>query len=453
MPVTVGRPVSLRNRLLLLAVLALAISLSLVGFALDSAYTRSSETDLHDQMETWGYLVLGAAEITEEGGIRVQDDIGDPNLNQPGSGVYVHVHGEQEHWSSPSSLGVELPELPPMVPGTSRFMTATDNDDFYTYQFGLAWELEDQSVLPFTVSVLVEGDKLGKQIRSFRRGLWKSLGGAGIILSIAQFLFFALGMRPLQRVASDVARMETGESDRLDGPYAKELEPLTRNLERLMDTEKANQARYRNALDSLAHSLKTPLAVIRAGLASDKDRDSKAMDSAVEEMQHLIASRLERAAASTRRTLSAPVPVHAQAERIASSLKKVHSHDLKTMDVMIPDELEFFGEKRDLMEMMGNLMDNACKYGAGHVRLSAGSIEDGSTRPGLWITVENDGKPLAQDMVERLLERGVRGDERVEGHGLGLTIVKELVNAYGGTIVIENSELGGTAFKVSIPPA
>ena len=437
----------------MLAVIALAISLGLVGFALDSAYSRSSETDLNDQMETWGYLVLGAAEITDEGGIRVQDDIGDPNLNQPGSGVYVQVYGEQEHWSSPSSLGVELPELPSMQPGSSRFVTATSNDDFYTYQLGLAWELEDQSVLPFTVSVLVEGDKLGKQIRSFRRGLWKSLGGAGIILSIAQFLFFALGMRPLQRVASDVARMETGESDRLDGPYPKELEPLTRNLERLMDTEKANQARYRNALDSLAHSLKTPLAVIRAGLASDKDRDRKALDSAVEDMQHLITSRLERAAASTRRTLSAPVPVRAQADRITNSLQKVYSHVLKTMDVMIPDELVFFGEKRDLMEMMGNLLDNACKYGGGHVRLSAGSIADGGTRPGLWMTVENDGKPLAKDLMERLLERGVRGDERVEGHGFGLTIVKELVNAYGGTIEIENSELGGTAFKIAIPPA
>jgi two-component system sensor histidine kinase PhoQ len=239
----------------------------------------------------------------------------------------------------------------------------------------------------------------------------------------------------------------------MDGPYPRELEPLTRNLDHLLNTEKANQARYRNALDSLAHSLKTPLAVIRAGLLSEKTGDKAAMNNAVEEMQHLIASRLERAAASTRRTLSAPVPVKVQADRIVASLRKVHSHKLKTMDVRIPAELVFFGEKRDLMEMMGNLLDNACKYGEGAVRLSAGAVDAAGSRTGFWMTVENDGAPIEAGMRERLLQRGVRGDERVEGHGLGLTIVMELVSAYGGDIVIDRSELGGALFTITIPPA
>jgi two-component system sensor histidine kinase PhoQ len=355
------KPVSIRTRLLVLAVLALAISLGLVGFALDSAYSRSSETDLSDQMETWVYLVLGATEVNEAGSLVVQDDIGDPRLSQLNSGIYVHVHGESEHWSSPSSLGVELPEQPPVAAGENLFLTTDSDEGFYTYQYGVAWELPDESVLPFTVSILVEGDRLRKQIRSFRRGLWRSLGGAGIILAIAQFLFFRLGMKPLQRVAGDVARIESGERDSMAGPYPRELEPLTRNLDRLMSTEKANQARYRNALDSLAHSLKTPLAVIRAGLGKHSDSDEAAMENAVEEMQHLIASRLERAAASTRRTLAAPVPVKEQVRRIIASLKKVHSHDLKTIDVSIEPGLVFYGEKRDLMEMIGNLLDNACK--------------------------------------------------------------------------------------------
>ncbi|MFT7564620.1 MAG: two-component system sensor histidine kinase PhoQ [Bacteroidia bacterium] len=445
------RPVSLRIRLLLLAVLVLAISLGLVGLALNSAYSRSSETDLHNQMETWAYLVLGATEISEDGNIRVQDDIGDPRLSQPSSGVYVHVHGDAEEWNSPSSLGVDLPELATIASGENQFVATNDNNGYYTYQIGLAWELEDQTVRPFTVTVFVEGSKLAKQIRSFRRGLWKSLGGAGIILAIAQLLFFALSLRPLQRVAEDVAKVESGERESLQGPYPIELEPLTRNLDRLMATEKANQARYRSALDSLAHSLKTPLAVIRAGLASENE--AAAMANAVEEMQHLIASRLERAAASTRRTLSAPVPVQEQADRIIASLHKIYSHKLKTPDVIIPPGLNFFGEKRDLMEMMGNLLDNACKYGEGEVRLSAGGIEGNDNRPGFWMMVENDGEPIDPLMSDRLMQRGVRGDERVEGHGLGLTIVTELVSAYGGDIKVNLSELGGAAFKITIPPA
>jgi two-component system sensor histidine kinase PhoQ len=448
-----GRPVSLKARLLLLATLVLAASLGLVGAGLDTAYTRSSEADLNDQMVTWTYLVLGATEVGDDGSVEVSDDIGDPRLSQPNSGVYVHVHGDSAHWSSPSALGVDLPELPPVAAGEDRFVTTNDNDGFYTWQYGVAWELADGSVRPFTVSVLVEGDKLGKQIRSFRRGLWRWLGATGIILALAQWLFFIFALKPLQRVARDVARIESGERDRLKGPYPRELEPLTRNLDRLMKTEKANQSRYRNALDSLAHSLKTPLAVIRSGLAPRKELDRKALDQAVDEMQHLITSRLERAAASTRRTLSAPVPVRPQAERIIASLRKVHSHHLKTVEVIIAEELEFYGERRDLMEMLGNLLDNACKYGNGHVRLSAGSIESDLPRNGFWMVVENDGKPIDPNLREQLVQRGVRGDERVEGHGLGLTIVTELVNAYGGAINIEVSELGGALFRVSIPPA
>lgn len=447
-----GRPISLRRRLLLLAVLVLAVSLGLVGAALDAAYKRSSETELAEQMETWVYLVLGAIEIGEDGSITTQGELGDPRLSQPATGVYVHVHGEEVHWSTPSALGVELPELPAVAPGETLFRPAADDADFSVFQYGIAWELGDDTVRPYTVSVMVEGGLLGRQVRSFRRGLWRSLGGAGLILAAAQFLFFALSLRPLKQVARDVAEIESGRQEQLDGPYPRELEPLTRNLDRLLRTEKANQARYRNALDSLAHSLKTPLSVIKSHLHGSGRDDAAAIQEAVDDMQHLIASRLERAAASTRRTLAAPVSVPEQAQRIATTLRKVHSQDLKTLDVKIPADLVFYGEQRDLLEIMGNLLDNACKYGAGTVRLSAGPIEPQRQRPGLWICVENDGQPVDAGIQGRLMQRGVRGDERVEGHGLGLTIVMELVSAYGGDMTIERSELGGAGFRVTLPP-
>ncbi|NND44465.1 MAG: hypothetical protein HKN58_04010 [Xanthomonadales bacterium] len=448
-----ARPISLRRRLLVVAILVLAISLGLVGAALDAAYKRSSETELAEQMETWVYLVLGAIEIEEDGSITVQDDLGDPRLSQPATGVYVHVHGEDEHWSSPSALGVDLPELPAAGPGESRFSAAATDSEYSVYQYGIAWELGDGTVNPYTVSVMVEGGLLGRQIRSFRRGLWRSLGGAGLILAAAQFLFFALSLRPLRQVARDVAQIEAGEREQLDGPYPRELEPLTRNLDRLLRTEKANQARYRNALDSLAHSLKTPLAVIRSHMPGNGRDDSAAVQEAVDDMQHLIASRLERAAASTRRTLGAPVNVGTQAERIIATLRKVHSHELKTVDVKIPPDLSFYGEQRDLLEIMGNLLDNACKYGQGAIRVSAGPIAPERRRPGLWLCVENDGRPVDAAIRDRLLQRGVRGDQRIEGHGLGLTIVTELVSAYGGDITIGQSELGGALFRVELPPA
>jgi len=447
------RPASLRLRAAVFAVIALGVSLGVVGLALDEAFRRSSETDLRQQMETWVYLVLAAAEVGRAGALQVSGDLGDPLLGQPASGVYAHVHGDRDHWSSPSTLGQDLPELEPLGAGETRFATAGDAQGFYTYQFGVAWELADGSLLPFTVSMRVDEAHLQPQLTAFRAGLWKSLGAAGLVLALAQLSFFTLSLRPLRRVAQDVAEIEQGRAESMNGPYPRELEPLTRNLDRLLATEKSNQARYRSALDSLAHSLKTPLAVIRSSLHGTQGVEREALEQAVDDMQHLITSRLERAAASTRRALSSPVPVEPVAARLAGSLRKVHSQKLKTLDVSIEPGLEFFGEERDLMELLGNLLDNACKYGDGHVRIDAGRIGERAARPGLWLRVENGGDSVNPAELDRMLQRGVRGDERVEGHGLGLTIVSELVSAYGGAIRFGASELGGISAEVRIPPA
>ncbi len=444
----VRRPVSLRARLLIFGVLALAASLGLVGLALDAAFSRSAETELRNQMQTWVYLTLGATEVSESGGIEVRDDLGDPRLAQPGSGIYVHVHGSQDHWSSPSALGLELPEVTPVPAGEQRFERRGSDQGFLVYQYGVGWELPDASLVPFTVSVLADPRLLEPQIQAFRSGLWRSLGAAGLFLALVQFLFLWLALRPLRQVAGEVAAIEAGQRERLDGPYPVELEPLTRNLDRLLATEKANQERYRNALDSLAHSLKTPLAVVRAGLSKSQGSEVPAMQEAVDDMQHLITSRLQRAAASTRRTHATPVPVLPVVERLLGSLRKVYSHKLRTTDVSIAPELVFHGEQRDLMELLGNLLDNAFKYGQGRVVVSAGRAD-----AGLWIRVENDGVPIPGDQAQGLMQRGVRGDERerVEGHGLGLTIVTELVSAYGGALEIEQSKWGGAAITVRFP--
>jgi two-component system sensor histidine kinase PhoQ len=252
-----------------------------------------------------------------------------------------------------------------------------------------------------------------------------------------------------------VARIESGQAPKLEGNYPRELEPLARNVNRLLETEKSNRERIRNALDSLAHSLKTPLAVIQAGLDLQGGDAAKPMRDAAEEMHYLIATRLERARASARRTLAEPVKVRPQAKRILDSLQKVYSHKMIEAELIMDEDLLFFGEQRDLFELMGNMLDNAFKYGSGKVRMSAGAIEPEATRPGLWLSVEDDGAGIDKSQWKRLLQRGARGDERanehVGGHGLGLAIVTELVTAYGGEVSIGRSALGGAMLRVEIP--
>ncbi len=434
----------------MLAVLLLTISLGLVGLALDAAFHRSAEAGLQARMESLVYLVLAASDVNENGLLTVEDDPGDPRLGQPGSGIYARVYGDSNEWVSPSSLAVGLPDLPQVAAGESSFTKPAAEDVFYSYSYGVRFELADGRMQPFTVNILVDPQELQSELQAFRGGLWRSLGATGFILVLAQLLLLALGLRPLRRITQDISGIESGKLERLEGNYPKELEPLKRNINHLLDTEKANQTRYRNALDSLAHSLKTPLSVIRSSLPADSPAKTAAVDSAVDDMQHMIATRLQRAAASTRRSIATAVDVKAQVERLVQSLKRVYSQELISIDVMIEPGLAFYGEQRDLLEVAGNLLDNACKYGAGKVRLSAQARDPADPRSGINLQVEDNGPGIAQDKRELLLQRGVRGDERVEGHGYGLAIVLEIVSAYNGEITIKQGELGGANVSVSL---
>ncbi|NNJ77978.1 MAG: histidine kinase [Xanthomonadales bacterium] len=444
------RSLSLRSRAVLAAVPVLVLALGLVGLGVDAANHRGAVSALQVRMESYVYMVLAAMEV--DGALAVSDDFADPRLLTPGSGLYVQVRGEEARWRSPSSLGIALTETPSTPAGVARFSEPSDGQPFYLYQYGVGWQGEDGEISPFTVSVLIDDDEVGQQTRAFRLGLWRALGLAGAILVLAQVLIGFLVLSPLRRVASDVARIETGETERLQDEYPRELDPLARNVNRLLDTEKSNQARIRNALDSLAHSLKTPLAVLQAGLPLHGGKAEASMQNALDEMQLLIATRLQRAGSSARRTLAAPVAVKPQLERILASLLKVHSQKMIRSEVKVEDKLVFYGEKRDLLEMAGNLLDNAFKYGASRVEVSGGAIDAEDRRPGLWLRVEDDGPGIEAERRQQLLQRGVRGDERVEGHGLGLAIVQELVTAYGGTIEIGQGSLDGASVRIELPP-
>jgi two-component system sensor histidine kinase PhoQ len=431
----------------------LAVSLGLVGLALDAAFHRSSEAGLRARMESLVYLVLAATEVTDDGGLLVDDRPGDPRLGQPGSGIYAALDGAGESWVSESSIGVNLPELSQVQTGERSFRKTVAGVGFYILQYGVSWELADGRMLPVTVNIFVDPMELQPELKAFRKGLWQSLGTAGLILVLAQIVLLALGLRPLRRITQDISGIESGQLQRLQGRYPKELDALKRNLNHLLDTEEANQTRYRNALDSLAHSLKTPLSVIRSSLPSDGSAKTETMENAVSDMQRLIATRLQRAAASTRRSMAPAVDVKTQVERLVQSLDRVYSQRMINTDVSIEPGLAFFGEQRDLLELAGNLLDNACKYGDGQIRLSASALDHDDPRIGIVLQVEDNGEGIVKEKREQLLQRGVRGDERVEGHGLGLAIVLEIVNAYHGEIEIGQSNLGGARVSVRLKTA
>jgi two-component system sensor histidine kinase PhoQ len=225
------------------------------------------------------------------------------------------------------------------------------------------------------------------------------------------------------------------------------------NLNALLQGERKRIKRYRDTLGNLAHSLKTPLAVMRAALSADASPQKDAMGAEIDRMTGIIEHQLKRAAASGGALLGqAPVDVAQVAQELRGALLRVYgsTKDL-SIELAITAESQFIGDRGDFTELLGNLMDNACKWCRSRVRVIAYPDEQAGTRERLRLTVEDDGPGISQENRARVLERGVRTDESVPGHGIGLTMVHDTLELYGGSMVIEWSELGGARFALRLP--
>jgi len=194
------------------------------------------------------------------------------------------------------------------------------------------------------------------------------------------------------------------------------------------------------------------VAVLRARLESREPARPSDLARHLDDMEQIIRRQLERAQRSTKRALPQAVPVLGILERMADSLRRLHFDEGLRVEVFGDPGLVAHMDERDLWEVCGNLMENAAKYGNGRLRARARAGEPGARRDGLVVEVEDDGPGIEPEAVERLLERGQRGDERREGQGLGLSIVRELVEAQGGRIEVERGDLGGARFRVILPP-
>jgi two-component system sensor histidine kinase PhoQ len=210
--------------------------------------------------------------------------------------------------------------------------------------------------------------------------------------------------------------------------------------------------RYRNTLSDLAHSLKTPLAVMRSQLESGGEGESLRWTvlEQVGRMDEIVAYQLSRAATSGHQTFAAPLPIEPYAEEIVRSLEKVYAHKSVLCEFDISPAARFHGDQGDLLELLGNLLENAFKWARRRVLLSATMLPGGSgRRSAMELVVEDDGPGVAEDNVEYLLQRGVRGDERVQGHGIGLAIVQDILRAYQGEVHVTRSQtLGGARFAI-----
>lgn len=438
---------SLHVRLLLAASLVLGGFLGLTGVALDRAFRDSSEQAVKDQLLSHVYALLAAADEDPQGGLKLPELLTDPRFNQPGSGYYARVDalGKGLVWRSASTTGSDYDFARTQTPGAAEFHRGADGADSgerYTISFGVAWEFFDGREQRYTFSVSQDLGPFMEQQAGFRRTLWLWLGGAAVLLLLVQGAVLGWGLRPLRQVAAELRRVELGERERLEGTYPRELRGLTVNINSLIHHAQAQQSRYRHSMDDLAHSLKNPLAILQAAAESEPRNAEQLAATLGEQVSHMsgiVQHQLARAASSGRTALVRPLALRPMAERIGRSLHKVYRDKSVAFEMGIPEEVMFPVEEGDLMELLGNLMDNAWKFCRGRVRMEAGL----DPQRGLWIRLEDDGPGIPEGSVSQVLERGRRADQTKPGQGIGLSVADELIRLYGGSLTIGHSALGG----------
>lgn len=453
------RPLSLAARAAIATGFVLAGFLGLVGLTLSQASKQRALSALHDRLQNFALAYIAYTDANRFGKLLPPDKEPDPNFSRPGSGLYAVAVGDNGYrWESSSAIGRDFSFVSPLPSGQSRFVGPLDTrmGRLYYYSYGVALDVEGKPSVGLTVTVAQTEDQLEGQNAVFRRTLVIWLSILGIMLIVLQLLLLRWSLTPLRRVASDMSRVERGDSAHLDSQYPAELMGLTDRINVFIDNEREQRTRYRHTLADLAHSLKTPLAVIRSQLESALDGDAAARRRSVLEqvrrMDDLVAYQLSRAATSGRQTFASAVPVAGHAEDLVRSLEKVYAAKNLLCEFDIDENAVFYGEQGDLLELMGNLLENAFKW-AGHRVLLVVKLRPvaGRQRAGLCMSVEDDGPGIAADQVEKVLQRGVRGDERVQGHGIGLSIVQDIVHAYHGELVVDRSpEFGGARFTVTL---
>ena len=439
---------SIRARLILGAAVVLMAFMAAAGWALQSAHADSVRAAHYARLQSTVYLLLAAAELDPNGALVMPGDLAEPRLSLPGSGLYASILnvGRGQAWQSPSTVGLSPPFQRTVPVGEWRYdLVEGPGGAFLATGYGVKWSAGASVQAPLVLSVLEDKAAFDRELGVFQQTLWTWLGGAGLLLLLSQTALLQWGLAPLQRVTQEIARIEHGEQTEVQGRYPSEIAALTGNLNTLIKQERVRQTRYKEALSFLAHSLKTPLAVLRTALAQPEQLPA-AVAQQVSRMDDIVQHQLGRAAASGSARFAPYLALAPVLQRIRDSLAKVYADKGLAFTVDCPPDLSWRIDEGDAFEMFGNVLDNAAKWARSRVAVAA-RREGGA----LHVRVEDDGPGFTD--TESILQLHVRADEKVPGHGVGLAVVNDLVASHDGELKLSRSEWGGARLDIVLPAA
>jgi signal transduction histidine kinase len=444
---------SITARLFWLSSAWLVVALVITAFLLTELYSRALDTSLTETLEFHvGTLVERTLATGDAAGADVR--VADPRFDRTGSGWYWVIRDENGYLVnfSTSVVGLVLPQLDSAYDG-NNVRTGLIRD-----AFNKSLRVVERAVTvagrPLNIMVTGSLDEILALVDTFRGQTLIVLGFVGIMLAAMSAIVARIALRPVGRLRRAVEQVREGEQDSVIGRFPPEIAPLADEVNELLRSNGQIIERARNQVGNLAHGLKTPLAVLRnEAHGAGKTGLAKVVAEETEKMTTMVSSYLDKARIAARTTV---VGKKTDATLIVLRLSRVMQkiHPDRTVTFVRPDaSLPWFrGDEADLEEMAGNLLDNACKWSKSqvNVNLLADRRESGTL---LVIRVEDDGPGLTEEQAQQVLRRGVRLDEKTPGSGLGLDIVKELVDVYGGSLQMGRSSLGGLRAELRLPSA
>ena len=434
------------------------VFLGLMGFVLDRAFQRSAEQAVQEKLLIHIYGLLAVSD-ENDGELFLPDELQQPQFNSLGSGLYglVMAAEGQELWQSRSALDLQLgPDHKVDIhanldPGKPRFGRLYDQpeersgESLFYLSYKILWQGAADQTTTYVYTVLENMKPYNKEVAGFRNSLWGWLLAVVLVLVLVQAAVMSWGLKPLHTLAQDLKAIEDGRQQYLQGEYPSEIDGVTRNLNLLLSSERLQREKYQTTMADLAHSLKTPLAILQ-GAPAQGIRET--LDEQITRMDEIISYQLQRAVITSPALIRKSIDVRPITRRLVNAVARVY----EDKDIRIESDImdcSFLGDERDFMELLGNVLDNACKYGRSRVKLALTS--PGGSAGGLVIVIEDDGEGIAIEDRTTVLQRGERLDTREAGQGIGLAVVNEIVNRYGGEITLDESILGGARVTIRLP--
>lgn len=444
---------SLRIRLLVGTLFWIVASVLVAGWGLGNLFRQHVTTQFHAELKTHLDQLTAQLVLDGQGRPMLTMALSDPRLNKPFSGLYWQIEAVGSPDTGMVMRSRSLWDEALVVP---RDVVA--DGEIHQHR-GQGPEGSPVGVVERTVRIddtslrlVVAADErlLIEPIERFQGVLWLALGALGLGLAIAALVQVFVGLAPLRRLRDALGRVRSGEKQRMEGAFPSEIMPLVDEFNSVLEQNAEVVERARTQAGNLAHALKTPLSVLANAAHARDDELARLVATQVEMARKQVDYHLARAqAAATARLPGARTALQPVIDGLVRVMQRIHADRQLELGVRPgAGDLAFRGEEHDLQEMLGNLLDNACKWAAHHVEIQVGMAQGQ-----LEIMVDDDGHGIAADQWDAMLQRGVRADQQVPGSGLGLAIVDDLARMYGGAIHLADSPRGGARAILRLPAA